>query len=146
MALFIFTRNILNNKPIEIFNYGHHRRDFTYIDDIVNGVARVLDSPATASPNELGNDLTAANSPSCPYKVYNIGNSHPVDLNRYIEVLETCLGKKAQRRMLPIQSGDVPETHADINQFIKDFDYRPSISIETGVQNFVDWYRIYYKK
>ena len=146
MALFIFTRNILNNKPIEIFNYGHHRRDFTYIDDIVNGVVRVLDCPATAYSNELENDLTAANSSSCPYRIYNIGNSHPVDLSRYIEVLETCLGKKAQRRMLPIQPGDVSETHADISSLIKDFDYRPNTSIETGVQCFVDWYRMYYGK
>ena len=146
MALFLFTQNILNNKPIEIFNYGHHRRDFTYIDDIVNGVARVLDCPATAFPNDFESGLSAANSPSCPYRVYNIGNSHPVDLNRYIEILEICLGKKAQRRMLPIQPGDVPETHADISPLIKDFDYRPNTSIETGVQRFVDWYQMYYEK
>ncbi|MGV3591988.1 MAG: NAD-dependent epimerase/dehydratase family protein, partial [Gammaproteobacteria bacterium] len=144
MALFIFTRNILAGKPIDVFNHGHHRRDFTYIDDIVEGVIRTLDRVATPNPQWNGDKPDPATS-KAPYRLYNIGSNSPVELLRYIEVLEECLGKKAQMNMLPLQAGDVPDTYADVDALIQDVDYRPSTPVETGIARFVEWYRDYYK-
>ena len=143
MALFLFTRNILAGKPIDVFNYGNHRRDFTYVDDIVEGVVRVLDRPAEANPDWSGDRPDSATS-YAPYRLYNIGNNNTVELRRYIEVLEDCLGKKAERNLLPLQPGDVPDTFANVDDLVRDFDYRPSTPIEVGVQRFVDWYLDYY--
>jgi UDP-glucuronate 4-epimerase len=143
MALFLFTRNILAGKPIEVFNYGNHRRDFTYIDDIVEGVVRVLDRPAEANPDWSG-DRPDSGTSYAPYRLYNIGNNNTVELRRYIEVLEECLGRKAEKNLLPLQPGDVPDTFANIDDLVRDFDYRPSTPIEVGVQRFVDWYMDYY--
>ncbi len=143
MALFLFTRNILAGKPIDVFNYGNHRRDFTYVDDIVEGVIRVLDHPAEANPEWSGDRPDSATS-RAPYRLYNIGNNNTVELRRYIEVLEDCLGKKAERNLLPLQPGDVPDTFANVDDLVHDFDYRPNTPIEVGVQRFVDWYMDYY--
>jgi UDP-glucuronate 4-epimerase len=143
MSLFLFTRNILAGEPIEVFNYGNHRRDFTYIDDIVEGVMRVLDKTASPNAKWSGSKPDPATS-SAPYRLYNIGNNQPVQLMRYIEVLEQCLGKTAQRKLLPLQPGDVPDTYADVETLVDDVGYRPSTSIEHGVAQFVDWYRDYY--
>jgi UDP-glucuronate 4-epimerase len=145
MALFLFTRNILEGKPIDVFNFGHHKRDFTYVDDIVEGVVRVVDRVAqpTASWNSQNPDPGTSRA---PFRIYNIGNNSPVELLRYIEVIEKCLGKKAQKNLLPLQPGDVPETFADIDDLVRDTGYRPSTPIETGVRRFVDWYCDYYKR
>ncbi len=143
MALFTFTRNILAGRPIDVFNYGRHRRDFTYVDDIVEGVVRVIDRPAAPNPEWSGEAPDAATS-NAPYRVYNIGNNDAVDLERYIAVLEECLGRQAQRNLLPMQPGDVPDTFADVDDLVRDFDYRPNTPIEVGVRRFVDWYREYY--
>jgi UDP-glucuronate 4-epimerase len=143
MALFMFTRNILAGKPIDVFNYGHHRRDFTYIDDIVEGVVRVLDKIAAPNPNWTG-EIPDAGTSKAPYRLYNIGNHQPVELMRFIEVLEECLGRKAEKNLLPMQSGDVPDTYADVDDLIRDVDYRPTTPIETGIANFVRWYKDYY--
>ena len=140
MALFKFTKAILAGQPIEVFNYGHHRRDFTYVDDIVEGVIRVLDRPATPNPQWTGDDPDSATS-LAPYRLYNIGNHHPVELMRYIEVLEECLGRKAEKILLPLQAGDVPDTYADVEDLVRDTGYKPATPIEVGVRNFVDWYR-----
>ncbi|MBP1149636.1 MULTISPECIES: NAD-dependent epimerase [Methylocaldum] len=144
MALFMFTRNILAGKPIDVFNFGHHRRDFTYIDDIVEGVVRVLDNIAAPNPNWNGDHPDPGTS-KAPYRLYNIGNHQPVELMRFIEVLEDCLGKKAEKNLLPMQSGDVPDTYADVDDLIRDVDYRPATPIETGISNFVGWYKDYYR-
>jgi UDP-glucuronate 4-epimerase len=144
MALFIFTRNILAGQPIDVFNHGHHRRDFTYIDDIVEGVIRTLDHVATPNPQWSGDNPDPATS-KAPYRLYNIGSNSPVELLRYIDVLEQCLGKKAERNMLPLQAGDVPDTFADVDALIADVDYRPTTPVEVGVARFVEWYRAYYK-
>ncbi|MCH9675087.1 MAG: NAD-dependent epimerase [Gammaproteobacteria bacterium] len=144
MALFLFTRNILAGKPIDVFNYGNHRRDFTYVDDIANGVVRVLDQPAAPSSDWSAESPDPASSAKSPYRIYNIGNNNAVDLSRYIEVLEDCLGMKAKKNLLPLQAGDVPDTFADVDALVKDFDYRPDTPIEVGIQRFVDWYRGYY--
>lgn len=144
MALFIFTRKILAGEPIDVFNYGHHRRDFTYIDDIVEGVIRTLDRVALGNPQWDGGQPDPATSKS-PYRIYNIGSNSPVELLRYIEVLEECLGKKAVKNLLPLQPGDVPDTYADVDALIEDVDYKPSTPVETGIANFVEWYRNYYK-
>ncbi len=144
MALFMFTKKILAGEPINVFNHGNHKRDFTYIDDIVEGVIRALDKTATANPvwdSEQPDSATSA----APYRVYNIGNSKPVNLMHYIEVLENCLGIKAERNLLPLQPGDVPDTYADVTDLITDTGYKPDTSVEQGVSNFVDWYRDYYK-
>lgn len=143
MALFLFTRNILAGRPIDVFNYGRHRRDFTYVEDIVEGVVRVLDRPAAPDPGWSGERPSPASS-RAPYRLYNIGNNNWVELGRYIEVLEECLGRKAERRLLPLQPGDVPDTYADVSTLVADFDYRPATPIETGVRRFVDWYLDYY--
>ncbi|OUV62520.1 MAG: capsular biosynthesis protein CpsI [Gammaproteobacteria bacterium TMED119] len=144
MALFLFTRNILAGLPIDVFNYGNHRRDFTYIDDIVEGVIRTLDTLPHENSDWSGDTPDPATS-LAPYKLYNIGNNQPVELLRYIEVLEDCLGKKSARNLLPLQLGDVPDTYADVQALVDDVNYRPSTPIEVGIENFVRWYRDYYK-
>ena len=144
MALFKFTHNILAGKPIDVFNYGNHRRDFTYIDDIVEGVVRVLDRVPEPNP-EWSGDMPDSATSTAPYRLYNIGNNQPVELMRYIEVLEACLGKEAEKNMLPLQAGDVPATYADVADLVRDVDYKPDMSIEQGIANFVDWYRDYYE-
>jgi len=144
MALFMFTKSILEGKPIDVFNYGNHRRDFTYVADIVEGVIRVLDQPAAPNPEWIGSTPDPATSLG-PYRIYNIGNNSPVELMRYIEVLEDCLGKKAEKNLLPLQPGDVPDTYADVTALIDDTGYKPNTSIEDGVARFVEWYRAYYK-
>ncbi len=144
MALFLFTRRILAGEPIDVFNYGRHRRDFTYIDDIVEGVIRVLDRVPEPDPAWSGDAPDAATS-AAPYRLYNIGNHQTVELTRYIEVLEQCLGRTAEKNLLPLQPGDVPDTYADVEDLVRDVGYRPATSVETGVARFVEWYREYYK-
>ena len=144
MALFLFTRNILAGKPIDVFNYGKHRRDFTYIDDIVGGVVAALDHVATPNPAWNSDDPDPATS-QAPYRLYNIGNNRPVELMHYIEVLEACLGRKAEKNMLPLQVGDVPDTWADAEELIRDVGYRPSTPVEAGIAKFVEWYLDYYR-
>jgi UDP-glucuronate 4-epimerase len=144
MALFKFTKNILAGEPIDVFNYGKHRRDFTYIDDIVEGVIRTLDKVAEPNPDWSGDDPDPGTS-LAPYRLYNIGNNQPVELMHYIATLEDCLGKKAEMNMLPLQPGDVPDTYADVQDLVADVDYKPNTSVEDGVANFVAWYRDYYK-
>ena len=144
MALFLFTKAILAGEPIKVFNHGRHKRSFTYIDDIVEGVIRTLDVIPTANPDWQGAAPDPASS-NVPYRIYNIGNEQPVELLRYIEVLEDCLGSKANMEMLPLQAGDVPDTEADVSELIRAVDYRPKVSVEEGVSNFVDWYRGYYR-
>ncbi len=144
MALFLFTKAILAGEPIKVFNHGRHKRSFTYIDDIVEGVIRTLDVIPTANPDWQGAAPDPASS-NVPYRIYNIGNEQPVELLRYIEVLEDCLGSKANMEMLPLQAGDVPDTEADVSELIRAVDYRPKVSVEEGVRNFVEWYRGYYR-
>jgi len=144
MALFMFTRNILAGKPIDVFNYGNHRRDFTYIDDIVEGVIRVLDRIPEPNPDWNGDEPDSASS-NAPYRLYNIGNNEPVELMHYIEVLEDCLGMQAEKNMLPLQPGDVPATYADVSDLVRDVGYKPYMSVKQGVANFVAWYRDYYQ-
>jgi len=144
MALFLFTCAILAGEPIDVFNYGHHRRDFTYVDDIVEGVIRVLDRVATPDPNWSSETPDPAAS-RAPYRLYNIGSHQPVELMRYIEVLEDCLGRKAIRNLLPMQPGDVPDTYADVEALVRDVGYQPATPIEVGVARFVAWYREYYR-
>jgi UDP-glucuronate 4-epimerase len=144
MALFLFTQRILAGEPIDVFNQGHHQRDFTYIDDIVAGVVAAVDRPASPDP---GFDA-AAPDPStsyAPYKIYNIGNQSPVTLLRYIEVLEACLGRKARKNLIAMQLGDLPDTWADVGALARDVDYRPRTALEVGVRRFVDWYLEYYR-
>ncbi len=143
MSLFLFTRRILEDKPIEVFNYGNHRRDFTYIDDIVEGVIRVIDTIAAPDLNWSGIRPDPGTS-SAPYRLYNIGNNNPVHLLHFIEVLEDCLGKKAKKELLPLQPGDVPDTYADVEDLIASVDYRPSTPIEVGIARFVGWYKEYH--
>jgi len=142
MALFMFTKAILEGEKISLYNYGNHRRDFTYIDDIVEGVTRVLDRPATPNPEWSGDNPDSATS-SAPWRVYNIGNSSPVELLDYIEAVEDALGIEADKVLLPLQPGDVPDTYANVDDLVKEFMYKPSMSIKDGVKNFVDWYREY---
>ncbi|WP_077530908.1 NAD-dependent epimerase [Vreelandella utahensis] len=144
MALFIFTKRILNGEPIDVFNHGHHQRDFTYIDDIVEGVIRTLDHVATPNPEWSGADPDSGTS-NAPYRLYNIGSNNPVELSRFIEVLEECLGRKAEKNYLPMQPGDVPATYADVQDLINDVGYQPETPVETGIRNFVDWYRDFYQ-
>ncbi|MBT8140726.1 MAG: NAD-dependent epimerase/dehydratase family protein, partial [Gammaproteobacteria bacterium] len=144
MALFLFTKNILAGKPIDVFNHGHHTRDFTYVDDIVEGVIRTLDKPAAPNPNYDSNNPDAASS-AAPYRIYNIGSNSPIQLSRYIEVLEEYLGKKAEKNLLPLQPGDVPDTYANVDALVNDIGYKPDTPIEEGVQRFVAWYRNYYQ-
>tara|TARA_R110002096_G_scaffold181301_12_gene358878 strand:+ start:1221 stop:2228 length:1008 start_codon:yes stop_codon:yes gene_type:complete len=143
MALFMFTKNIIAGKPIDVFNYGNHRRDFTYIDDIVEGVIRTLDKVPSANESWSGDNPDPATS-KAPYKLYNIGNNQPVELKHYIAVLEDCLGKKAIQNLLPLQMGDVPDTYADVEALVEDVDYKPQTKVEDGIANFVKWYKDYY--
>ncbi|MEW6314515.1 MAG: NAD-dependent epimerase [Pseudomonadota bacterium] len=144
MALFLFTKAILEGRPINVFNHGNMLRDFTYIDDIVEGVVRVLDRVPQPNPAWSGKQPDPASSPA-PYKLYNIGNNNPVRLMRMIEVLEECLGKQAQKNFLPMQDGDVPETYANVDDLIRDTGFKPDASIEVGIERFVRWYQGYYQ-
>lgn len=144
MALFMFTRNIIEGRPIDVFNYGNHRRDFTYVDDIVEGVVRTMDH--TAQPNEQWESADPDPGTSrAPYRIYNIGNQQPVELMRYIEIIENCVGRKAEKNLLPMQPGDVPDTYADTEALVNDVQYQPDTPIEKGVRKFVDWYLDFYK-
>ncbi len=143
MALFYFTRSIIDGKPIDVFNYGNHRRDFTYIDDIVEGVIRTLDN--VAAPNHSwDSDNPDPGTSRAPYRIYNIGNSQPVELNHYIEVIEQCVGKQAIKNLLPLQPGDVPDTYADVTALSDDTGYKPNTAVEVGVARFVEWFVDYY--
>jgi UDP-glucuronate 4-epimerase len=144
MALFQFTRAILAGEAIKVFNHGQHRRDFTYIADIVEGIVRILDRPATSNPEWSSYAPDPATSSAC-WRVYNIGNSAPVNLLDYIGALERALGKKATMQYLPLQPGDVPDTYADMRELVAQFDYKPATSVEEGISRFVHWYRNYYK-
>ncbi|MEW6446124.1 MAG: NAD-dependent epimerase [Pseudomonadota bacterium] len=142
MAYFKFTKAILEGKPIEVYNHGKMRRDFTYIDDIVEGVLRVLDRPPAPNPDWSGDHPDPGSSPA-PYRIYNIGNHSPVELSRFIEALESALGRNAEKIMLPMQPGDVPATYADVDDLIRDTGFTPSTSIEDGLTRFAEWYRHY---
>ena len=144
MALFLFTKAILDGNPIRVFNHGKHKRSFTYVDDIVEGVVRALDRVPGKDPDWNSAKPDPATSGVAPYRLYNIGNEQPVELLRYIEVLEQCLGKKAEMELLPLQAGDVPDTEADVSDLIANVGYRPQVQVEEGVARFVDWYRGYY--
>ena len=144
MALFLFTNKILLEEPIEVFNNGNHTRDFTYVDDIVEGVIRVLDKPAIADIN-FDSSNPKPNTSNSPYRIFNIGSNNPQELMRYIETLESKLGKKAKKTYLPLQRGDVPDTEADVDDLEELFGYKPSTTIEEGIGGFVDWYLDYYK-
>ncbi len=144
MALFKFTKAILAGNSIQVFNFGKHRRDFTYVDDIVNGVIRVVDKPATSNLSWDGN-LPDPGTSKAPWRVYNIGNNNPVELLDYIKVLEAILGKKATLELLPLQPGDVPDTFANVDDLVTDFDFKPTTPIEEGIERFVAWYRDYFK-
>lgn len=144
MALFIFTKAILEGKPIDVYNHGKMKRDFTYVDDIVEGIVRLIPNVPQSNASWNGNTPDAATS-FAPYKLYNIGNNKPVELLRFIEIIEEKLGKKAVKNLLPIQEGDVPETYADIDDLMRDVDFKPSTPIEAGIGKFIDWYIDYYK-
>jgi UDP-glucuronate 4-epimerase len=143
MALFKFTRNILEGKPIDVFNHGRHKRDFTFVDDIAEGVVRASERVAKPDP-KWNSDAPDPSSSNAPFRVYNIGNNQPVELLRYIEMIEECLGRKAEKNLLPMQPGDVAETYADIDDLVRDVGYRPATPIEAGVRHFVDWFCEYY--
>jgi len=143
MALFLFTRAILAGEPIKVFNHGRHKRSFTYVDDIVEGVLRTLDVVPAGNPGWDGNAPDPASS-LAPYRIFNIGNEQPVELLRYIEVLEQCLERKAVMELLPLQAGDVPDTEADVSALAEAVGYSPSVPVEQGVSRFVQWYRDYY--
>ncbi|MDG1277366.1 MAG: NAD-dependent epimerase [Algoriphagus sp.] len=145
MALFLFTEAILEGKPIQVFNHGKMKRDFTYVDDIVTGVLKVADLPAKPNPDFDGQNPDPGSS-RAPYKIYNIGNSEPVLLMDYIKAVEKGLGKSAIMDMLPLQPGDVPASHADVTDLVRDTGYKPQTKIEDGVKAFTDWYLNYYKK
>ena len=143
MALFKFTKAILAGEKIQVFNYGKHRRDFTYVDDIVEGVIRVLDKPAQSNPNWSGDNPDSGTS-RAPWRVYNIGNNSPVELMDYIKAIESALGVNAEKELLPLQPGDVPDTYADVDDLVRGFGYKPSMSVKQGVKNFVDWFKEYH--
>ena len=143
MALFLFTRKILAGEPIDVFNHGNHKRDFTYVDDIVEGVIRVIDSPAKPDPNWDPMQPDPQSS-SAPYRIFNIGNNAPTTLLEYVAAIEKAVGKKAQKKMLPLQKGDALSTYADVSELVKAVDYKPSTQVQTGVNKFVEWYRDYY--
>jgi UDP-glucuronate 4-epimerase len=145
MALFLFTKNILAGKPIDVFNYGNHRRDFTYVDDIAQGVVRAMDRPARPNP-DWNSDAPDPGTSKAPYRLYNIGNNQPVELMRYIECIEKSLGKQAQKNLLPLQAGDVPDTFADVEDLVQDVGYKPATPVEEGVRRFIEWYVGYYGK
>ncbi len=144
MALFKFTKAIMAGEKISVFNYGKHRRDFTYIDDILEGVLRVLDRPAPPNPNWQGARPDPGSS-TAPWRIYNVGNSNPVELMDYVAAIEKALGKKADVEMLPLQPGDVPDTYAEVSDLVEQFDYQPTTPVEQGVASFVAWYKTYYK-
>lgn len=143
MALFIFTKAILEDKPIKVFNYGNMQRDFTYVDDIVEGIVRVMHHVPQSNTDwkQSNSDVSAS---SAPYKIYNIGNNAPVKLTKFIEAIENELGKKAIKELLPLQPGDVPATYADVSDLVRDVGYKPNTSVEEGVKNFINWYKKYY--
>jgi UDP-glucuronate 4-epimerase len=143
MALFKFTKAVLAGEPIQVFNYGKHRRDFTYVDDIVEGIIRTLDRPAPRNPDWDGN-LPDPGTSKAPWRVYNIGNNQPVKLLDYIGAIEDAVGKKAIKELLPLQPGDVPDTYADVGDLVEHFNYRPSTSVSDGILQFVAWYREFY--
>lgn len=145
MALFIFTKAILEGKPIDVYNHGKMKRDFTYVDDIVEGIVRLIPTVPKGEKSWNGATPDAASS-FAPYRLYNIGNNSPVELMHFIEVIEDKLGKKAVKNLLPIQEGDVPETYADVEALTEAVGFKPSTSIETGIGNFISWYKEYYKK
>jgi UDP-glucuronate 4-epimerase len=144
MALFLFTRAILEDKPIQVFNHGNMQRDFTYIDDIVEGVIRVMARRPEPNPSWSG-DRPDPGTSYAPYKLYNIGNNQPVQLTRFIEVIEKALGKTAQKEFLDMQPGDVPATYADVDDLIREVGFKPATAIETGIERFIEWYRKYYR-
>ena len=143
MALFSFTKAILSNEKIKVFNYGKHRRDFTYIDDIVEGIINVLNKPAESNENWDGDNPDSGSS-RAPWRVYNIGNNSPIELLDYIEAIEHSLKIKAEKEFLPLQPGDVPDTYADIEDLVKEFNFKPKTSMKQGVKNFIDWYKEYH--
>lgn len=143
MALFLFTKAILAGEPIQVFNYGKMIRDFTYVDDIIEGVVRVIDHPPAGNPNWNPQQPDPATS-KAPYKVYNIGNQNPVQLMDFIEAIEQALGSTAQKEMLPIQPGDVAATYADVHDLVEDLGYKPATPVRTGIERFIEWYRNYY--
>ena len=143
MALFKFTKAILEKTKIQVFNYGNHRRDFTYIDDIVEGVIRVLDRPAISNP-EWSGEAPDPGSSRAPWRVYNIGNNNPVKLLDFITALESYLGCEAEKELLPLQDGDVPDTYADVQNLVDEFDFQPATRVSEGIEKFVLWYRKYY--
>jgi UDP-glucuronate 4-epimerase len=143
MALFKFTKAILANEPIQVFNYGNHQRDFTYVDDIVEGLVRILDRPAPPNDQWTGNQPDPGSS-KAPWRVYNIGNNAPVQLTRYIAAIEEALGKTATKELLPLQDGDVPDTYADVEDLVKEFGYKPETPVEEGITRFIEWYRRYF--
>ena len=145
MALFKLTKAILDDKPIQVFNYGKHRRDFTYIDDIVEGIINVLDRPATSSELPLATNVYPPHLSSAPWRIYNIGNNSPVDLMDYIQALEKVLGKTAEKEFLPLQPGDVPDTYADSKNLVDQLYYKPSTTVEEGITKFISWYHDYNK-
>jgi UDP-glucuronate 4-epimerase len=151
MALFLFTRAILEGQPIEVFNHGQMKRDFTYIDDIVEGIVRVLDRPPTLRNGKVTGRACVNQEPMhpgisrAPYRIYNIGNHHPVELTRFIEVLEDVLGKKAEKRFVALQPGDIPATYADVDDLIAETGFKPDTPIEVGIPRFVRWYREFYR-
>lgn len=142
MAYFLFTKAILEGRPIDVYNYGKMQRDFTYIDDITEGVVRVINKIPAPDAHWSGDNPDSATS-YAPYKLYNIGNNNPVELMKFIEVLEGCLGKKAEKNLLPLQPGDVPATYADVEDLIRDVGFKPATSIEAGLKKFVEWYKVY---
>lgn len=143
MSLFLFTKNILEGKPIDVFNYGKHRRDFTYVDDIVEGVIRCIDQVAEPAAQWTG-DTPDPGTSNAPYRVYNIGNNAPVELMDFISAIERALGIEAEKNLLPLQLGDVPDTYADVQALVDDLGYKPATSIEDGIANFIAWYKDYY--
>ena len=144
MAMWIFTKSILEDKPIKLFNYGKMRRDFTYVDDVVESVTRLVNKPAEPDPSWSGASPNPSRS-NAPWRIYNIGNNSPVEVTRVVDLLEQALGKKAERELLPIQPGDVPETYADVDDLMRDVGFRPSTSIEHGIARFTRWFREYHK-
>ncbi len=144
MALFLFTKAILAGEPIEVFNHGSMERDFTYVDDIVGGIERMVGAPHPQA-EEWNPAIPDPSFSSAPYKIHNIGNNSPVKLTSFIEAIENALGKKTEWKMMPMQAGDVERTWADVSSLVKDYDYNPDTPVETGIQSFVDWYREYYK-
>ena len=144
MALQKFAQAMVSGKPIQLFNYGNHRRDFTYIDDIVEGIFRIIQKPATADSNWNSGNPNPASS-SAPWRVYNIGSNNPVELKTYVELLEDALSVKVEKELLPLQPGDVPDTYADVDDLIRDFDYQPQTTVAEGIKSFAEWFRSYYR-